>query len=198
MWKWIVGALLVLVVAVAAFCYVAVKKITSGGDTVTVAIAAMPEQVFAAMADPDSMETWMISGSTVSASHRGVVAVGDTLHVESGKAGRGHQQFTWIVSAVKPSQLLVLEMRDSTGLTAFATRRDSLVTSGDSTLVVSTIASPMMDSIKTERGDTGGKVGGALLNFANKMLVSSFRLVSERELRQLKAHLEAKPKAAKP
>ncbi len=199
MWKWIVGALLVLVVAIAGFCYVAVKKITAGGDTVTVTVAAPPERVFAALADPDSMQAWMMPGTLVGASHRGIVATGDTLHVETaGAGGRGHQQFTWLVRAVTPGQLLVIEMRDSTGVTAFTARRDSLVVSGDSTRIVSTIASPMMDSLKTERGDTGGKTGGAMLNFASKMLVSAFRIQSEAELRQLKAHLEEKPAAKKP
>ncbi len=199
MWKWIVGALLVLVVAIAGFCYVAIKKITAGGDAVTVTVAATPERVFAALADPDSMQAWMMPGTLVGASHRGIVAVGDTLHVETaGVGGRGHQQFTWLVRAVTPGQLLVIEMRDSTGVTAFTARRDSLMVSGDSTRIVSTIASPMMDSLKTERGDTGGKTGGAMLNFASKMLVSAFRLQSEAELRQLKAHLEEKPAAKKP
>ena len=199
MWKWIVGALLVLVLAVAGFCYVAVKKITSGGDSVTVIVIATPERVFAALADPDSMQTWMMPGSLVGASHPGVVAAGDTLHVETGSpGGRGHQNFTWLVRTVTPDQLLVMEIRDSTGMMAFATRHDSLVVSGDSTRIVSTISSPMMDSLKTERGDSGGKAGGVMLNFAAKMLVSSFRLLSEQELRQLKAHLEAKPSAPRP
>ena len=198
MWKWIVGALLVLVVAIAGFCYVAVKKITSGGDTVTVTVAATPERVFAALADPDSMQTWMMPGSLVGATHRGPVVAGDTLRVETaGPGGRGHQEFTWFIRTATPGQLLVIEMRDSTR-TAFTARRDSLVASGDSTRIISTIASPMMDSLKTERGDTGGRTGGAMLNFATKMLVSAFRLQSEAELRQLKAHLEAKPTTPKP
>ena len=199
MWKWIVGAVLVLVVVLAGFCYVAVKQFTSGGDTVAVTVAATPDRVFAALADPDSMETWMMSGSLVTASHRGPVVAGDTLHVETGARGaRTHQLFTWIVGEVTPGRLLVLEMRDSTSTMVFATRRDSLATSGDSTTIVSTIASPMMDSIKTERGDTGGRVGGAILDLGSKLLVSGFRKSSELELRQLKAHLERKPAAPKP
>ena len=199
MWKWIVGALLVLVVAIAGFCYVAVKKFTAGGDTAVVTVAATPERVFAALADPDSMQTWMMAGSHVGASHRGLVAMGDTLHVETGTPGaRGHQQLTWLVQTVIPGQLLVMEMRDSTGVTAFATRRDSLVSSGDSTRIVSTITSPMMDSLKTERGDSGGKAGGAMLDFTGKVLVSAFRVQSEAELHQLKTHLETMPAKPKP
>lgn len=199
MWKWIVGALLLLVVALAGFCYVAVKKITSGGDTVTVMVAATPERVFAALADPDSMATWMTEGSVISASHGGVVLTGDTLRVETGRPGsRTHQTFVWIVSEASPGRMLVMQMRDSTGAMVYATRHDSLVVTGDSTGIVSTISSPMMDSLKTERGDTGGKVGGAILNLGSKLLVSTFRVQSELELRQLKAHLEAKPKAVKP
>lgn len=199
MWKWIVGALLVVVVAVAGFCYVVVKKVASGGDTVMVTVAATPDRVFAALADPDSMETWMNSGSVVTASHRGVVLVGDTLHLETGKVGsRTHQQVTWIVTEATAGKILALEMRDSTGAMVLATRRDSLAGGGDSTTIVSTIASPMMDSLKTERGDTGGRVGGAILNLGSRLLVSGFRQLSEQELRKLKAHLERKSPGTHP
>lgn len=199
MWKWIVGALLVLVVAVAAFCYVAVKKFTSGGDTVAVTVAAAPDRVFAALADPDSMTTWMMRGSVVTTSHPGILKAGDTLHVETGKPGSPlHKQFIWVVSEATLGKLLVLEMRDSTGVAVYATRRDSLIASGDSTRIVSTIAVPMMDSIKSERGDTGGKVGGVILDFGSKLMITTFRMQSEQELQQLKRHLEAKPAAPKP
>ena len=50
----------------------------------------------------------------------------------------------------------------------------------------------MMDSIKTERGDTGGKVGGAILNFSSRMIIASFRELTRLELRRMKKHLEAK------
>lgn len=192
MWKWIVGGLLVVVVALAATCYVTYKKFTSGGDSAMVTVAASPDRVFASLADADSMASFMGRGMTMRATHHGLVVVGDTLHVETeNPTSKRGQHFTWIVSDVQPAHLLVLEMRDDSTGHVFASRRDSLVASGDSTLIVSTIASPMMDSLKTERGDTGRKMGGAILNFASKIVINGFRVAAEQQLRELKKHVEA-------
>lgn len=193
MWKWIVGALLVLVVALAATCYIGYRRLTGGGDSATVAVAAPADRVWASLADPDSMSIWMAAGSAVTASRHGIVAAGDTLHVRSTAGGSRQQNFTWTVSEVTPGRLLVLQMRSNASGQVFANRRDSLVAAGDSTLVVSTIGSPMIDSIRVERGDSGGKLGGAVLDFSSKLLVSAFRLQSEHDLRRLKARLEGKP-----
>lgn len=193
MWKWIVGALLVLVVALAATCYIGYRKLMGGGDSVTVAVAASPDRVWASLANSDSMSIWMAVGSKVTASRHGIVAVGDTLHIEMMSRGSKQQNYTWTVSDVTPGRLLVLQMRNDSSRQIFATRRDSLVGAGDSTLVVSTIGSPVIDSMRNERGDSGGKLGGAVLDFGSKMLVSVFRLMSEQDLRRLKARLEGKP-----
>ena len=196
MWKWIVGAAALIVVLLVGTCWYGYKKLTAGGDSAVVAIAATPERVFASLADPDSMAVWMGAGSKISAPHQGLLTAGATLRVETGTPGRSYQQYIWIVSAVTPDRLLVLQMRsDTSGV--FATRRDSLVASGDSTIIISTIASPMIDSMRTLRGDTGGKVGGALLNFGSKVLISTFRFLSERELKRLKARLEGQPMPAR-
>jgi hypothetical protein len=53
-----------------------------------------------------------------------------------------------------------------------------------------------MDSIRTQSGDTVGKVGNAMLDFSAKMLISVFRAASAEELKKLKAHIEGKPVAA--
>lgn len=196
MWKWIVGAAALIAVLLVVTCWYGYKKLTAGGDSAVVAIAATPERVFASLADPDSMAVWMGAGSKISAPHHGLLTAGDTLRVETGTPGRSYQQYIWIVSAVTPGRLLVLQMRsDTSGV--FATRRDSLVASGDSTIIISTIASPMIDSMRTLRGDTGGRVGGALLNFGSKVLISAFRVVSEHELKRLKARLEGQPMPAR-
>jgi uncharacterized protein YndB with AHSA1/START domain len=193
MWKWIVGALLVLVVALFATCYTIFRKATAGGDTVTVAIAASPDRVWASLADPDSMPDWMNAGSDVIASHHGIVVVGDTLHIQQSTRGVKQQSLTWTVSEVTPGHLLVLQMRnDSTGL-VLASRRDSLVAAGDSTLIISTIGSPMIDSMRNERGDSGGKLGSFFLDMGSKALVAGFRALSKQDLLHLKARLEGKP-----
>jgi uncharacterized protein YndB with AHSA1/START domain len=192
MWKWIVGAAVIIVVLLVGAFWYGYRKLTTGGDSATVTIAATPDRVFASLADPDSMVVWMGTGSKVAALHHGLLREGDTLHIETGTPGRSHQQYVWVVGEVTPPRLLVLQMRaDTSGV--FATRRDSLVARGDSTTIISTIASPMIDSMRTQRGDTGGRVGGALLNFGSKVLISAFRIVSERELKRLKARLEGQP-----
>lgn len=201
MWKWIVGGLLAVVVIGFVGCYVLVKHFASGGDSTSITVAASADRVFASLADADSMSVLMGKGTHVSAAHHGLVAVGDTLRVETGpQSATGGQRYTWIVSELVPGRLLVLEMRNDSSGQVFATRRDSLAPTGDSTLVVSTIASPIIDSLKTERGDTGRKMGGALLNFTSKVVIAGFRLAAEEELRQLKRHVEAplKPAATRP
>ena len=197
MWKWIVGAALVIVVLLVGTCWYGYRKLTSGGSSAVVAIAATPERVFASLADPDSMRAWMAPGSVIGASHHGPVVAGDTIHIETGSPGRSQQRYTWTISEVEPGRVLAVQMRVDTSGNIFATRRDSLVGHGDSTIVISTIGSPMIDSMRTIRGDTGGKVGGALLDFGSKMLISAFRVLSERELGRLKAHLEGHPMPAR-
>jgi len=192
MWKWIVGAALALLVLVAGFCWYGYKRITAGGNTAAVAIAAPPDRVFGALANPDSMVVWMGNGTSVTAPHPGIVAVGDTLRFEQLRGSR-RQQVTWIVNEVQRPSLLVFEMRgDSIGL-PFVVRRDSLVPSNDSTVIITSVESPGIDSLRAVRGDTGGKVGGALINVTAKVFTASIRLISEDELKHLKAHLEGKP-----
>jgi uncharacterized protein YndB with AHSA1/START domain len=199
MWKWILGGLLVVVLIVAGAAWYGYKKLTAGGDSASVAIAASPERVFASLSDPDSMEQWMEAGTVVTATHHGTMEVGDTVHVEE-HTGRGShtQEYTWTVSAVVPNRLLALEMRDDSNRKVFATRRDSLVQAGDSTVIISTIASPMMDSIRTMRDDSGGRVGGAAIGFTSRILVSAFRELSKHELERLKLRLETHGAAATP
>lgn len=196
MWKWILGGILVILIVLAGTCWYGYTKLTAGGDSATVVIGAAPDRVFTSLTDPDSMALWMEEGSKIVASHHGPVAVGDTLHVESGNVTRNRQQFTWTVTEVETPRLLVLQMRNDSSGKVFAMRRDSLVASNDSTVVITTIASPAMDSMRVARGDTGGKIGGAFLDIASKTMVSIFRTISEHELQRLKARLEGHPMPA--
>lgn len=126
----------------------------------------------------------------MTASRHGIVAAGDTVHITSGSRGTSQQNVSWVVGDMTPGRVLVLEIRnDSTGMT-LASRRDSLVARADSTVVVSTIAAPMMESLRAQRGDTGGKLGGAVLDLGSKIMVSAFRALSEQDLRRLKARIE--------
>ena len=85
MWKWIVGALLGLVVLVAALGYYAYHRFTkfaSGGDSTSVVISASPSRVFASLANTDSLAVWMGAESMITASRSGPLVIGDTVHVE--------------------------------------------------------------------------------------------------------------------
>jgi uncharacterized protein YndB with AHSA1/START domain len=194
MWKWIVGALLALVVLVAALGYYAYHRFTkfaSGGDSTSVVIAASPTRVFASLANTDSLAVWMGAESMITASRTGPMVVGDTVHVESARVRS--ERSSWVVSELVPGQLLVRQLLTDTASHVVATRRDSLVAAGDSTRVISTINSPLMDSIRTQSADTVSKVGNAVLDFSAKMLISVFRAASAEELKKLKAHIEGKP-----
>jgi uncharacterized protein YndB with AHSA1/START domain len=192
MWKWIVGAALVLVVLLVGVCWSGYRRLTAGGDAVAVSIGAPPAKIFASLANADSMAVWMSAGSTVTASHKGMLVVGDTVHVEQMARAR-REQYTWTVAALVPDQLLVLEMRSDTSGQAVATQRDSLVQRGDSTDVISTIGSPLIDSLRQRHGDSAARVPGAILEMSSKVLTSALRLRSEQELHRLKARLEGKP-----
>jgi uncharacterized protein YndB with AHSA1/START domain len=190
MWKWIIGGLVVVVVALGATCYLLVKKATSGGDSTAVTIAATPARVFATLANADSMPLLLESRTTLQSTRHGIVEVGDTLQVNFATSSTTTTpRYVWIVSAVEPTRLLALEMRDTSGK-VLATRRDSLVSTGDSTEVISSVASPMIDSLRTERGDTGNKMGGALLDLSSRVLITAFRKDAEDQLKRLKAHIE--------
>lgn len=192
MWKWIVGGLLVLVVLVAGTCYYGIKKLTSGGDTAVVMIGASPERVFASLADPDSLTTWVDKGSTVTSSRHGLLQVDDTFHVVRPglKAGRTGETTAWRVMAVDPGHTLTLTLAsDSLAGVALITRHDSLAAIGDSTRLSVSYGAQLLDSTRMSvKG--AGKNSGAVMGFAQKMIVAAMRLSMEQDLQRLKARIE--------
>jgi hypothetical protein len=56
----------------------------------------------------------------------------------------------------------------------------------------------MLDSLNEVRGDSGGKMRGALLDISSKMLISGFRSLSQQELGRLKQRLDGGAPAATP
>ncbi|HEY4320585.1 MAG TPA: SRPBCC family protein [Gemmatimonadales bacterium] len=196
MWKWIGGIVLLIVVLVAWRVVSAVKTLTAGGDSTTTTIAASPARVFASLADPDSMAVWMTS-ATVSSARHGMLQVGDTVRIDQGRTAATRDSstgvksnVTWIVNAVTPGQLLALSLQNDSTKQIIATQRDSLVSIGDSTQVITTIGVPIMDSIRNKRTDSSSKVGGAVLDFGSKMMVGAFRKMSEMDRAKLKGHIE--------
>ena len=75
-----------------------------------------------------------------------------------------------------------------------AQRRFALEERGDSTAIISTVASSMVDSLKAKSDSS------AMMGFAAKMMLTAMRMQSKMELAQLKLHIEGAPAgdAAKP
>ncbi len=193
MWKWIVGAALLIVVVLGGTCWYAFHKLTSGGNATSVTIGATPGHVFAMLSDRDSMKLWMATDSRPGSGH-GVLAVGDTARVETTTRQPRNglpARIAWVVSEIVPGQLLVTEVRDTLKRLQFE-RRDSVAALGDSTVLVSAFALPGIDSLRTARGDTSSTVGTF-----EKIIESAFRLRAEGENQTLKTHVEGK-QAAKP
>ena len=192
MWKWILIGLGIVIVLLFGMCYFVIKKVTSAGPSVTVAIAGTPDRVFASLADGDSLAVWLAAGGTNGGTH-GMLKVGDSLRLDGSpdKPGRGGRM-TWIVSAIDPSRMLVLEMRDDSLGRVVMARRDSLWAVGDSTYLMSTFGAPMLDSLRSSRADSG-KGGSVLLDLSQKLMVGALRLEWESELQRLKARIEGRP-----
>ncbi len=191
MWKWIVGAALLIVVVVIGTCWYGVRQLLSGGNQTSVTIAATPEHVFAMIADRDSMPVWMEKSSRPGSGH-GMLAVGDTARVDStARMGRSGvpQRMAWTVSLIDPEKLLVTEVHDTAGRLAFV-RRDSIAGVGDSTMLITVFTMPAMDSIRRAQADTGGS-----RQTVERLIGSALRLRAEGENTLLKNYLEGKPAA---
>jgi len=195
--KWIGGCLLIVILLIVGslwWGYQTMQSSLSPDGSATVTIAGTPARVFASLANGDSIQSWMASGSSVSASRHGPLEVGDTVRVEM-QPGRGMrvQRLVWVVSEVVPDRALGLELRTDTSTRVMALRRDSLVATGDSTRLVSTVVSPMMDSLTSARDSQGKKSAGRMAGLTADLLLSAFRMQSKLELLRLKAMVEGKP-----
>jgi len=197
MWKWIGGILLVLVLCLVGASWLGYQKLTSGGDAATVTIAGSPERIFAALANHDSLASWWVLKGQPGPTGHGPIAVGDPLPVQVPQSSSRQRFSRWVTDEVVPGKLLVLSLRnDSAGLVV-AVQRDSLVSLGDSTQVISTISSPLMDNLRSQNG--AEKAPGALTDMSSKLVVSAMRIQSKLELTRLKNHIEGRPvEAARP
>ena len=196
MWKCLGGCLAIVVLLIAAatwWGYQAMQNQLSPSGAASVTIAGTPARVFSALGNGDSASSWMAAGNSVTTSRRGQLEPGDTLRVAMrATVGMPQQHLTWLVSGVVPDTLLVLELHADTGKIVMATLRDSLFAIGDSTTVISTLVSPMVDSIGS-RVSGNGKRGGILAGATASLMLSAFRMQAKLDLVQLKAHIEGRP-----
>jgi uncharacterized protein YndB with AHSA1/START domain len=196
MLKWILGAAVLIIVALAGTCYYGYNKLTGGGDTVAITMGASAERVFATLTTPDSMALWLTSSRLDSPVGGAMLAVGDTLRFRGPARGSDSTGTTvsgdWVVREINAPTLFVIEMLgDTSASKVMITRRDSLVTVGDSTTLYSTFSAPLFDSLATTMRDSS-KAGSSVMGSAAKMMIGVMRMTTEEEFKGLKKRVEGR------
>jgi uncharacterized protein YndB with AHSA1/START domain len=189
-WKWIGGILVLIVLCLAGASWLGYKRITAGGDAASVTIAGSPERIFATLANHDSLPDWWVLKGEASPTGHGPLAVGDSLPIQTPQSSR-RRLSRWVTDEVVPGKLLVLSLHNDSAGVVVAVQRDSLVSLGDSTQIISTISSPMMDNLRSQNG-AEKQTGGAVMDMSSKLVVSAMRLQSKLELTRLKNHIEGR------
>ena len=115
MWKWIIGAVVLVVLLIGSGVWYGLRKMTqfaNGDSTVVMTIGGTPDRVFASLASGDSIGDWMVGGR-VRPSRSGPLRKGDTLYVDS-RSGRSERlkgadadstvvrNMSWVVGEVVP------------------------------------------------------------------------------------------------
>jgi uncharacterized protein YndB with AHSA1/START domain len=193
MLKWIASGCLVVIVVVGVVTYAGYRKmqsIASNGPSVTVAIRATPERVFASMSHTDSLASWFASGMTLRSPRKGALASGDTLFVSTRRDSV--PRTAWVVDTVVPNRVVALRWVVLQNGVVLHRRRDSVSTAGDSTFVTTTITATMTDSLVAARRQSSG-VSGGLLDMASTVGSAGARIQAETELNMLKRRIEGPP-----
>lgn len=188
--KWMKGCLVILALVALATWWGYRKMVSvASGPAPTVTINAPASRVFASLANGDSIPTWMARGNRVTVSRHGTLVQGDTIAVQLRQAFGGRMdRIRWVVSSVIPDQLLALEVRDSTGVLV-GRRRDSLISDGATTRVVSNVTVSLPDSL-ARKSKSDSATTAAMLNMTSRMMFSAFRMESKLDLTRLKNRIE--------
>ena len=191
MLKWILGIILVLVVAVMGTCWYGYSKLTSEGQTATVLVATTPDRAWRYYTMPDSFRVWQDSTMRVTFSTDSTeLTVGDTVWLDSqvrtptGSTSR----MTWVLEQMDMPRTLVWAARDDSTRAEIVRRTDSIVVEGTGLRLVTVIDSPAMDSIASS--DSVGGLSGRLLRGAGKMAAGAMRMLAQADLERLKVRLE--------
>ena len=126
----------------------------------------------------------MAQGNTVTTSRHGLFQPGDTIRIQLRTSlGMKQEPMVWTVTQVIPDKLIVRQLATRSTQRTMAIRRDSLAQIAvDSTAIISTLVSPLIDSLQRQRTTMTGE-----------MMVSMLRIQSKLELQSLKARIESKP-----
>jgi uncharacterized protein YndB with AHSA1/START domain len=193
MLKWIASGCLVIIVVIGIVMYAGYRKmqsIAAAGPSVAVGIHAPPERVFASMAHSDSLSAWFAPSSTITTSRKGALAAGDTLFVTTRRDSIPRS--AWVIDTIVPNTLMTMRWVMLQNQMIVTRRRDSLSVAGDSTIVTSTVASFMSDSLAAARSRTSGVTGG-MLEMGSTMTIAGARMQAEMELKRLRDHIQGTP-----
>jgi hypothetical protein len=191
MWKWI-GAIMVLVIlALMGTCYLGYRKLAKAGDTVAATAFGPPAHVFSLLADRDSIAAWLPVGAELTPAGHGPVAPGDTLRISTpGAPGDSSKRLrqVWVVREVNPPATLAVDgiEYDPAGMPRVAmARRDSLVSVGDSTTIVSTFTIfPTLPA-----GESASRMTAATLRAADRLRLGAAKAQWRVQLRRVVSHL---------
>jgi uncharacterized protein YndB with AHSA1/START domain len=196
MWKWLSGCLLLVIVLVAFGLWRGYRTMSSSlspDGSVRVTIAAPPARVFASLADGDSVATWMAQGSIVKSSRHGRFVPGDSVRVETRTMiGVPKSHLTWRVSEVVPDRLVAWQLIPDTTARVVAIRRDSLVALGDSTIVISKVIAPKLDSLRKSQATSSDSAANGFARIGSDLLINVIRMQPKLELTRLKGRIEKK------
>lgn len=190
--------LLAVLLVIFGTCWYGFRRMTADGGRMESRIGAPVDRVFATLTDPDSMLVWMHPGTRISPLGGGQLRAGDSLQIiqPGDTATASDVRSIWRVLEVAPPSRFVIALEaDSAGSarTTVVVLTDSLVAiSPDSTLRVTTMSSPLIDSVSAKASGES-RFAGAILGAGRKMMIAGVRLVAEAEGRRLKARVEGKP-----
>jgi uncharacterized protein YndB with AHSA1/START domain len=182
MLKWIGGCLIVVLILIAGGSYFAMRTMRqslSSDGSARVAIHAPLARVFASLGSADSAATYMAAGNRITTNRRGLYQPGDSIRVElRATLGMNPAPMIWIVKEVVPDQRIVLEMNTVGKRPVTATRVDSVFAKGDSTIIVSRLAT-LPDSVRSSA--------------TADVMMTMFQMQSKLELESLKIRIEGRP-----
>ncbi len=189
MLKWILILCGVIMLAVLGTCFWGYKQITSGGPTAAVMVAMTPERAWSWLSSRDSLQAVADTGHTVVVSGNGMLEVGDSLTVRSStRVSTGAStDIVWVVSKVDAPRMRTFTTREDPTKPGSMERIDSVAQVGDSVRISSTF---VIGSLTGTAGDSMGKVSGAMLGSAAKVMVGAMRHLAQDDLNRLKDRFE--------
>jgi hypothetical protein len=199
MWRWILGIIAFVILALVGTCYAGYRRITSGDNVVTTYTPVDAAHAFTLLTDRDSILEWLPDGTAAMPARHGPLQPGDTIRVaavtrRNVPSGRAAQM--WVVREVKAPTVLAVEgiEFDPGGQPHPAfTRRDSVVADGDSSRIVSTFVGFPLLSPPESAAASGNVVTSSLLSTADRVRLGAARIMWQNVLRRF-ARRDAAPR----